>query len=408
MGAASARIHELSKYWVAQGHHVTVLTSFPNYPDGVIYDEYKSKSRKLIMREGIDGIEVIRVFTITTHLRSSFRRGLYYISFFLTSLLVGLFIKKYDLIIATSPSLFVGLTGLTVSRVKKVPFVFEVRDLWPEIMTAVGVAGKNSITYRLFDKIAETLYLKSDLIITVTSSFKDVIASCRSIPQEKIKIIENAVDTDFFKPFKVLPEDINKLGLENKFVVSYVGTIGYTHGVEVILDAALVLKDEYPDILFLIVGSGSDKERLSKMAAEKGLQNVLFTGKQPKSKIPTYINASNVSLILSSKSELLKKTIFAKLFEPMACGKPIVVGAEGETKNIIIEKANAGLYFEPENVKGLIESITILYKNQNLRESLGNNGRIFVTEHFSRSKKADEYLKILESLVEKRKYGNNR
>ena len=157
MGAASARIHELSKYWVAQGHHVTVLTSFPNYPDGVIYDEYKSKSRKLIMREDIDGIEVIRVFTITTHLRSSFRRGLYYISFFLTSLVIGLFIKKYDLIIATSPSLFVGLTGLTVARVKKVPFVFEVRDLWPEIMTAVGVAGKNSITYRLFDKIAETL-----------------------------------------------------------------------------------------------------------------------------------------------------------------------------------------------------------------------------------------------------------
>lgn len=408
MGAASARIHELSKYWVAQGHHVTVLTSFPNYPDGVIYDGYKSKNRKLILRENIDGIEIIRVFTITTHLRSSFRRGLYYISFFFTSLLVGLFLKKHDLVIATSPSLFVGLTGLTVSRVKKVPFVFEVRDLWPEIMTAVGVAGNNSITYRLFDKIAETLYLKSDLIITVTSSFKDVIATCRSIPREKIKIIENAVDTDFFKPFKVNPEDMNKLGLKNKFVVSYVGTIGYTHGVDVILDAAMVLKDKYPDILFLIVGSGSDKERLSKIAAEKGLQNVLFTGKQPRSKIPTYINASNISLVLSSKSELLKKTIFAKLFEPMACGKPIVVGAEGETKDIIVEKANAGIYFEPEDVKGFIESILILYNNQNLRESLGKNGKIFVTEHFSRPKKANEYLNILKSLVEKRKNRNNR
>ena len=407
MGAASARIHELSKYWVAQGHQVTVLTSFPNYPDGVLYEGYRSKYRNIVMYENIDGIDVFRVYSIITHLRSPIRRGLYYLSFFFTSLIVSIFINKHDLIIATSPSLFVGLTGLIVSRIKSVPFVFEVRDLWPEIMIAVDVAAKSRITYWLFDKLAEFLYLKCDLIITVTNSFKNAIASSRSIPIEKIKIVENAVDTDFFMPYKVIPDDIKKLGLEGKFVVSYVGTIGYTHGVGVILDAAFILKDEYPDIFFLIVGSGSEKEKLSKQATEKGLQNVRFTGKQPRDNIPMYINASEVSLVLSCKSELLEKTIFAKLFEPMACGKPIVVGAEGETKNIIVQKANAGLYFEPDDVQGLIDSIIILYKNRDLREKLGRNGRIFVTKHFSRTKKADKYLKILVSLLTKRGYGKN-
>ena len=403
MGAASGRVYELSKYWVSLGHEVTVLTSFPNYPDGVIHESYKSKSKRFFMRENIDGIKVIRTFTFPTHLRSALRRGLYYISFFISSSLAGLFLKSHDVVIATSPSLFTGLTGLLVSRLKGMPLVFEVRDLWPEVILAIGAGKESSLSYKIFNKIASTLYNKSVLIIVVTESFKDQIISTRGIRPDKIKVIENAVDTEFFKPFTVDPESVKKLGLKDRFVVSYIGTMGYTHGVEVILKAAPEIKREIPELLFLLVGSGSDKVRLQKIRKDAGLDNIRFVEQQPKNTIPTFINASDVSLVLSIKQPLLNKTIFAKVFEPMACGKPIVVGATGETRNIVIENANCGIGFEPENAQGLIDSITKLYHDPVLRKKLGENGRKYVTENFTRSKKAMDYINIIEKVIIKTK-----
>ncbi len=401
MGAASGRVYELSKYWVGLGHDITVLTSFPNYPDGVIHESYKSKSKRLFLRETIDGIKVIRTFTLPTHLRSALRRGLYYISYYISSSLAGLFLESYDVVIATSPSLLTGLTGLLVSRLKSTAFVFEVRDLWPEVITAIGAGKESSLTYRIFNKIASILYTKSDLIVVVTESFRDQIISSRGIRPEKIKVIENAVDTEFFKPFTVDPESVKELGLKNRFVVSYIGTIGYTHGVEVILNAAPEIKREIPELIFLLVGSGSDKERLQKIRNDMDLDNVRFVEQQPKSTIPTFINASDVSLVLSIKQPLLHKTIFAKVFEPMACGIPIIVGAIGETRNIVIEKANCGISFEPEDPQGLIDSITKLHGNPEMRKKLGENGRKYVTENFTRVKKAMDYIEILQAAIKK-------
>lgn len=405
MGAASGRVYELSRYWVNQGHDVTVLTTFPNYPDGIIHESYKSKSRMLFYRETIDGIKVIRVFSLPTHLRSSVRRILYYISFFLSSSLAGLFLKPFDVVIATSPSLFIGLTGLILSRLKGMPLVFEVRDLWPEIIPAIGAGKESSLSYRFFDKLAGTLYNKSNLIVVVTESFKDEIVSSRGIKPDKIEIIENAVDTEFFKPFEVGPETIEKLGLKDRFVVTYIGTIGYTHGAEVILKAAPEIKRRIPELLFLLVGSGSDKERLLKLGRESGLDNVRFLDPQPKNSIPTFINASGITLVLSIKQPLLHKTIFAKVFEPMACGKPIIVGAVGETRNIVVEKADCGIGFEPEDAQGLTDSIVKLYNDPDLRKKLGENGRKYVTENFTRAGKAMTYMNVLESVIEKQKAG---
>lgn len=401
MGAASARVFELSKYWVENGHEVTVLTCFPNYPDGVIHYEYKGKFKKLFMREQICGINVIRTATYPTHLRSFFRRGLNYISFFISSIMVVPFLQSFDIIIATSPPLFPGLTGLFASRLKRIPLIFEVRDLWPEVITAVGAAGKNSLPYKTFDKIASVLYQKCDLIVTVTESFKDEIVSGRTIPPEKIKVVENAVDTDVFKTLSVEPDFIDQIGLKDRFIVSYIGTIGYTHGVEVILRAAQEIRQKLPKLVFLLVGDGSDKARLEELKNKEGLDNVVFAGQQPKDKIPTYLNASDISLVLSSKQALLHKTIFAKVFEPMACGVPIIVGAEGETRKIVVDKANAGIHFEPESSTELVKAIIKLYKDPELRKKLGENGREFVTDEFSRSKKADEYLEILETILNK-------
>ena len=403
MGAAAARVFEISRYWAALGQEVTVLTCFPNYPDGKIYDGYRGKSGKIYFTEKIDGVNVIRLLTYPTHLRSSARRGLNYMSSLVTSSIATPFLKKNDVVIGTSPPLFMGLPALLYSRLRHIPFVFEVRDLWPEVILAVGAGEKNSLTYKVFDRTATLLYEKSDLVVALTESFRETMINERGVSAEKITVIENAVDTDFFKPG---PPNRDVLGdplLKGKFIVSYVGTIGYTHGAEVAIKAAETLKETLPDLVFLFVGDGSDKERLSKIARHKGLTNVIFTGKQPKDKIPDYINSSDVSLVLSTNEPLLRKTIFAKVFEPMACGKPLIVGAPGETEDLVINRARAGIGFEPENVDGFIEAVTKLYKNPELKEELGRNGRCFVIDEFSRSKKATDYLTALETVIDKKK-----
>lgn len=405
MGAASARILELSRNWARLGHDVTVLTCFPNYPEGRIYDSYAGKGNKFFLREEMEGIKVIRTYIYPTHYRSSFRRGLNYLSFLISSSSVIPFLGKHDIVIATSPPLFAGLSGLFCSRYHRIPLVFEVRDLWPEVIPAMGAGSEDSVTYRIFDKIASLLYGKSDLIIAVTKSFKETIVSGRGISPDKIEVIENAVDTDFFKPGPPDSGVLNDPRLKNKFIVSYIGTIGYTHGAEVVVKAAETLKEKLPDLVFLFVGDGSDKERLSQIREQKGLDNVIFLGKQPKEKIPGYINSSDVSLVLSTDEPLLRKTIFAKIFEPMACGKPLIAGAPGETENLVVNRARAGIEFKPEDVDGFIEAVFRLYRDRELREELGRNGRNFVVSEFSRSKKAADYLTALKVVIEKRKPG---
>lgn len=399
MGAPSARAYELSRYWVACGHNVTVLTSFPNYPDGSVYEGYETLIKKVLMHEEINGIKVVRVWAYPTHLRSPLRRGINYLSFFLSSSLIVPSFKNYDIVIATSPPPFLGLTGLLFSRLKGMPFIFEVRDLWPEVISAVGAAPQSSIQYKIFDQIVSLLYKKSTLIVALTNSFKETIASSRGIPEDKIKVIENAVDTEFFRPFQVSSADLRTLGLQDKFIVSYIGTIGLTHGVDVVLEAAKYFITKLPNLVFLLVGDGFEKSRLMKSKEQKKLNNVIFMNRQPRSNIPILINASDVSLVLSSKAPLLQKTIFAKAFEPMACGKPIIVGADGETKKIVVERARAGIYFKPESPNGLIEAIIELYENPDKRRYLGDNGRTFVVTSFSRLKKAKEYLEIIEEIV---------
>lgn len=398
MGAPSARVHELSRYWTELGHSVTVLTTFPNYPSGVVYEKYRSKIWKMVYREKIDGINVIRAWSYPTHLRSSVKRGLNYASFCFSSALTATFLKGFDVVISTSPPPFLGLTGLYFSRLTGTPLVFEVRDLWPEVIPAMGVAGENSLTYRLFDKLVSALYEKSAIIVAVTESFRMHIAETRGIPIEKIKVIENAVDTDLFRPQEASPQLSKELHLDDKFVVSYVGTIGLTHGVGVVVEAAKALKNVIPGLVFLLVGDGYEKDGLERKTRNEGLTNILFLGRQPREKIPLLINLSDISLVLSGGNPILGKTIFAKVFEPMACGKPIIVGAEGETKQLVVDKGKAGISIAPESGGELIEAIKTLYNSAELRKELGDNGRQFVTSEYSRKKKAKDYIQILESI----------
>ncbi|GAC1516355.1 MAG: glycosyltransferase family 4 protein [Terriglobales bacterium] len=396
IGAPAARVSELSRHWVSEGHEVTVLTGFPNHPTGVIPQAYRHKFRRLVIREDVDGIKVVRTWLLPFPNRKPYERILNYSSFFLSSVATGLFLPRPDIVIATSPQLLVGLTGWWLAHCKRVPFIFEVRDLWPESLTAVGMGDANSPLHQVLGKIAGFLYRHCDRIVVVTCASKDHLIEKWRVPPEKISIFKNGVETDLFSPAKSSPTLRTELGVEKKVVIGYIGTIGLAHGLETLLQAADELQKSSPRILFLIVGEGADKERIRESAAAQRLDNVRFVGQQPRDRIPEFILACDMCLVLLKNTEVFKTVIPTKMLEFMSCERPVIVGVDGEARRIV-EHAHAGIFIEPENVVDLVRAAHALAADSSLRESLGRNGRGYILRHFSRRQTARKYSAVLEA-----------
>jgi colanic acid biosynthesis glycosyl transferase WcaI len=401
MGAPAARASELSRHWAAAGHAVTVLTGFPNHPTGVVPPEYRARFRRLVFRENADGARIVRTFLLPFPNRKSYERMLNYSSFCLSAASTGLFLPQPEVVIATSPQLLVALSGWWLARCKRVPFVFEVRDLWPESLAAVGVGREGSLLHRILSKIAGFLYRRSDHIVVVTQAFEDYLVKYWRMPREKISVIENGVETDLFAPPKsaASQNDLRKeLNAEGKFVVSYIGTMGMAHGLDTVLAAAARLRDTNPKIVFLMLGEGADKERITTLARERGLSNLRFVDQQPREKIPSYIGASDACLVLLKKNDLFKTVIPTKMLEFMSCARPVVLGVDGQAR-AILEEAQAGLVIEPENAGALIDAIRYLAANREAAQALGRNGREYIVRKFSRKETAERYIRVLEELL---------
>ena len=399
MGAPSARVAELSRHWVKTGHAVTVLTGFPNHPTGKVPASYRKKLRRVVLKENADGVNVIRTWLLPFPNRKTLERILNHTSFCVSAAITGLFLKRPDVVIATSPQLLVALSGWWLARLKRVPFVFEVRDLWPESLVAVGMGNGSSLLYRALAKIANFLYKKSDRIVVVSPAFKDYLIEHLHIAADKISVVQNGVETSLFDPNRAdrnLKED---LGLEDKFVVSYIGTMGMAHGLEKILDAAMQLQQTQPEVTFLFVGEGSDKENVMSTAKSKNLSNIRFVDEQPRERIPDYICASDVCLVVLKKSDVFKTVIPTKMLEFMSCERPVLLGVEGQARKII-EDARAGVFIRPESADDLTDAVVRLAKDPQLRYELGRNGRKYILQHFSRPQTARAYLRLLESLLE--------
>src|ERR1700685_2032099 len=243
MGAPAARAAELSRHWASLGHEVTVLTGFPNHPTGIVPAEYHRQFRRLVGRERIDGVNVVRTWLLPFPNRKAYERMLNYSSFCISAASTGLFLSRPDVVIATSPQLLVGLSGWWLARCNGVPFVFEVRDLWPESLAAVGVSSHNSPLPRLLAKIAGFLYRRCDRLVVVTSAFKEYLVEHWRVPEEKIFVVENGVETSLFSRLAPNAALRRTLGTEGKFVVSYIGTMGNAHRLETLLEAATLLRD---------------------------------------------------------------------------------------------------------------------------------------------------------------------
>lgn len=404
MGAPSARVSELSRHWISAGHTVTVLTGFPNHPTGIVPLEYRRKIWRLVLRENIDGLRVVRTWLLPFANRKAIRRMLNYASFCISSAVVGSFMARPDIVIATSPQLLVGLSGWWISRWKRLPFVLEVRDLWPESLVAVGAGSEDAFFYRTMAKLAAFLYERSTRIVVVTPAFKRHLIDLWGIPEEKVVVVENGVETETFQPDATdcAGVDLREVwGAKNKFVVCYIGTIGMAHGLETLLNTAAELQESRPDVLFVLAGEGAEKEHIMALAREKKLSNLRFLDQQPRATIPAYIAASDVCLVLLKKTDVFKTVIPTKMLEFMSCARPVILGVDGQARELL-ERAQAGLFVEPENSDALGDAILKLADDAKLRKRLGVNGRNYVVENASRASTAKTYLIVLEDILRRK------
>ena len=398
MGAPAARVSELAQHWAEDGHDVTVLTGFPNHPTGVLHPAYRERFRRLIYHEYVGRVHVARTWLLPLPNRKPHERILNYSSFFLSSCTTGTFLARPDVVIASSPQLLVGLTGYWLATVHRVPFVFEVRDLWPESLEAVGLGDRHSPMNRALRAIASFLYAQADHIVVVTPAFRDHLRKHRGLSPERISVVVNGVETDKFTPEAVDPNFREQLGVDGKFVVGYIGTVGMAHGLETLVQAAATLRVTNPEVVFLVVGEGAEKRRIEKLAREQSLKNIVFVDQQPRERIPRFINACDACLVMLRKTEVFKTVIPSKMLEFMACGRPILVAVDGQAR-AIVECAKAGLFVEPENADALVDAIRTIQTRPELRDEMGRSGRSHILSHYCRRQTANAYLELLDKLV---------
>jgi len=393
MGALAGRAAELSRHWAALGHRASVLTGFPNHPSGVVVPEYRDKFRRLFYREELEGVDVVRTWLLPYPNRKPLERILNYGSFCASASVRGAFLERPDVVIGTSPPLPIAMAGYNIARVKRVPFIFEVRDLWPESLEGVGLSGEKSRMYRMVARIVRFLYKHSDHIVVVTPAFKEYLHENWDVPLEKMSIVVNGVETDRFVPAPGSAGVREKFGLTSKFVVSYIGTMGMAHGLETVLDVAGLLRDT-PEIVLLLVGDGGNREHLVEMARERRLTNVIFTGQQPREDVPAIINTSDVCLVMLKNQEVFKTVIPTKMLEFMSCGRPVVLSVGGQAEQILNE-AGAGISVRAEDSAAVAAAIRKLYGDAELRRRSGENGRRYMVSRMSRTSTAQEFLDVL-------------
>lgn len=388
--APATRTYEHAIRWVKKGHLVTVITCAPNFPEGKLFEGYKNK---LYDVSDMDGIRVVRVKTYITANEGFTKRILDYLSFMVSSFIAGLFQKKIDVIVATSPQFFCACSGWALSFFKQRKFVFELRDIWPASITAVG-AMKNNGIIRVLEKIELFLYRKADSIIAVTHSFKDELIA-RGIDGEKIHVVLNGVDLEKYKPVSHKDTSLAKQHhLSSKFVAGYVGTHGMAHGLENIVAVAEKLK-HHENIRFVFAGGGATRKKIVELVDAKKLDNVILIDRQPKEMMPRIWSLCDVSLVPLVNNSLFSTVIPSKIFECMAMGIPTIMSVpEGEATEII-RITNSGITLDCENIDQIANAIIQLssdpVKYEMIREASVTAGMMY-----SRDYMADKMIGVLE------------
>ncbi len=393
--ASASRVYERACYWIKWGYEVTVITCAPNFPEGKIYPGYKNRWYQV---EQIDGIRVVRVKTYISANEGILLRTIDFVSFMFSSIVAGLFQKKPDIVIATSPQFFAAVSGWLISFFKRKPFIFELGDLWPASITAVG-AMKDNFALKGMEKLELFLYRKSAAVVALTNAFKEDLIR-RGIDKNKIHVVVNGVDLPRYSPRPKDEHLSEELGLIDKFVIGYIGTHGMAHGLERVLDAAELLTTD-DEIRFLFVGSGSLKKNMIEKSQELGLKNVIFHPAQPKERMPEFWSILDVALIHLKNNPVFRTVIPSKIFEAMGMGLPILLaGPDGGEANKIVEEDGAGLCIPSETPEIFTQTVLRLKNNHALRKRLAEASYKAAPKH-TREEQAHKIIDVCHGVTEK-------
>jgi len=388
-GAPQNRLHSLAKYINKAGHEVKIVTALPNYPKNEIFASYKGKYS---VHEFIGEVPVYRTWIFVSSSRSVLARLLNYFSFVITSFFKLLQIPKADWIICESPPLFLGITAVLVSKIKRSKLIFNVSDLWPESAEKLNIINNRfliNVSYGLESWIYKNSFLISGQTQGIVRNIKE------RFPNKSVVWFPNGVDIDFFEGEHEAIDWRAKLEISKEnLIILYAGIIGHAQGLEVIIKAAEKVRSFA--VSFIIVGDGPEKNKLLKMVVDEKLNHVYFLPNLEKAKMPSLIKSCDAYVVPLRKLDLFKGAIPSKLFEPLAMGKPILLGVEGEAKELFIEQGKAGLFFEPENADELADRILVLLNDQSMRLELGMNGKTYVKSNFDRQQIHQKFLRALD------------
>ena len=392
LGAPSARLLELGRAWVARGHEVTVVTNFPNHPTGLVPEEYRGRAFQV---ETVDGLRVVRCRTYATPNRGFLRKTLGHLWYMLQAVLQGTpQVRDADVLVASSPTLFAAVAALVVSWRIGRPFVIEVRDLWPAIFVDLGVIRNRAVIWCL-ERLELFLYRRAAAVVTVTRAFADDIAA-RGIPRAKLHVVPNGVDLQAFTPG---PPDLAlraRLGLADRFVVLYCGAHGISHALGRVLETADRLRG-VGDVHFLLVGEGAEKDGLVERARRLDLANVTFLPAVPRGEVAALYRSADLCLVPLRAVPLFRAFIPSKMFEILACGRPILASLEGEAAEILRE-SGAAVVVPPEDVAALSYAVRRLAADPDECADRAAAGRPYVAAHFDRDALGARYAGLLESV----------
>jgi glycosyltransferase involved in cell wall biosynthesis len=393
-GAPAGRASELARAWVRAGHDVWVLTGMPNHPTGQVPPEYRGRRT---VEEEWQGVRVVRTWIYATPNAGRVRRSAAFASFALSALLMGQArVPQVDVVVATTPQILCALAGDVMARVRRIPFVLDLRDLWPESIVAVGALPEGHVVIRMLERVARRLYADASCVVTVTDAFRKILIA-GGLPASKIAVVKNGVDLARFRPLPRQTALRARLGWDDKLIVEYAGTLGMAHALDRVLDAAARLSRR-GDIRFLFVGDGAERAALESRARGQGLDNVRFLGTLPREAMPEVYATADVCLVPLRKAELFTTVIPSKIFEISAMERPILLSVEGEARSIV-EASGGGRVLPPEDVDAMVQAIEDLADHPAQRVEMGRRGRAHVVREFDREALAARYEAILREVV---------
>lgn len=388
VNASASRVYERACYWAKWGHQVTVITCAPNFPDGKVFPGYQNK---WIQKQQMDGINIIRVKTFMAANRGALLRIIDFISYMLMATIVGLWHKKPDVIVATSPQFFAAVGGWMLGKFKRKPFILELSDIWPESITAVN-AMKPSLSLRLLEKFELFLYRQANEIVALTQAFKTNLTS-RGIDPNKIHVVINGVDLSRYAPRKKDLELLEKYRLHNQFIVGYIGTLGMAHDLSQVISAANYCRD-HPHIHFILVGSGAEEIALKKQATNLQLTNVTFIARQTKAQIARYWSLCDIALVHLKNNPTFAKVLPSKIFEIMGMGLPICCVSPLGEASALINTTQSGIHLPAGDAPLLANSIIRVSTQPEQLKYWANHSYTARTQ-FTREIQAKNMLEVL-------------